>query len=200
MHIGSQITDMDVFEKLCKKMNTFQKWFEQKNINVEHINMGGGLAIDYEKPIENLISPFETYFETIHHNLEVRKGQKVHFEPGRTLVGQCGFLISRVLFVKKGKEKEFVILDAGMNDLIRPALYNVRHAIYNLTSESSKNKTYDVVGPVCESADRFDEAVKMKETSRGDLLVICSAGAYGQVMGMRYNQKELAQAYYSPDL
>lgn len=200
MHIGSQITEMKVFEELCAKMNTFQKWFEQRDINVEHINMGGGLAIDYEKPLENPISPFELYFETIHKNLEVRKGQKVHFEPGRTLVGQCGFLISRVLFVKKGKGKEFVILDSGMNDLIRPALYGARHVMYNLTSESSKRKTYDVVGPVCESSDRFDGAVKMPETVRGDLLAICSAGAYGQVMGMRYNQKELAQAYYSSEL
>ena len=195
MHIGSQITEMKVFEELCAKMNTFQKWFEQRDINVEHINMGGGLAIDYEKPLENPISPFELYFETIHKNLEVRKGQKVHFEPGRTLVGQCGFLISRVLFVKKGKGKEFVILDSGMNDLIRPALYGARHVMYNLTSESSKRKTYDVVGPVCESSDRFDGAVKIRKRYVGSFGHF-SAGAYGQVMA-GYNQKELAQAYYS---
>ncbi|MFA5497052.1 MAG: diaminopimelate decarboxylase [Bacteroidales bacterium] len=200
IHIGSQITDMDVFVKLCEKMNTFQKWFEQRNVNLEHINMGGGVAIDYENPLGNPISPFETYFETIHNNLEVRKGQKVHFEPGRSLVAQAGFLISSVLYVKKGQGKEFVILDAGMNDLIRPALYQAKHVMYNITSKSKRKKTYDVVGPVCESSDRFDEFAKLPITERGDLVAICSAGAYGQVMSMRYNQKELAQAYYSPEL
>ncbi|MFY9116659.1 MAG: diaminopimelate decarboxylase [Bacteroidales bacterium] len=200
VHVGSQITEMDVFVKLCEKMNAFQKWFERKNVTLEHINMGGGLAIDYEKPLENPISPFETYFETIHRHLEVRKGQKIHFEPGRTLVGQAGFLISSVLFVKKGQGKEFVIIDAGMNDLIRPALYQARHVIYNITSTAKRKKTYDVVGPVCESSDRFDESARLPVTERGDLLAICSAGAYGQVMSMRYNQKELAQAYYSSEL
>jgi len=199
-HIGSQVEDMQVFEKLCKKVNSYQKWFEQHDIHLEHINLGGGIAVDYENPIENPFSPFETYFETINSNLEVRKGQKVHFEPGRALIAQSGYLISRVLYVKIGRGKKFAILDAGMNDLIRPALYGANHAIFNITSASQKKEVYDVVGPVCESADRFGLAVKLPETGRGDLIAICSTGAYGQVMGMRYNQRELAQAYYSPDL
>jgi len=199
-HIGSQVTDMKVFEMLCDKVNYFQRWFEQKEIRLEHINLGGGVAVDYKNPLENLYSPFETYFETINRNLELRKGQKVHFEPGRALVAQCGFLISRVLYIKIGKGKKFAILDAGMNDLIRPALYGVQHAVCNFTSASEKSEVYDVVGPVCESADRFGLSVRLPETSRGDMVAICTAGAYGQVMSMRYNQRELAQAYYSPDL
>ena len=199
-HIGSQVTDMRVFEMLCDKVNYFQRWFEQRDIRLEHINLGGGVAVNYKNPLENLYSPFETYFEIINRNLELRKGQKVHFEPGRALVAQCGFLISRVLYVKVGKGKKFAILDAGMNDLIRPALYGARHAVCNFTSASEKTEVYDVVGPVCESADRFGLSVRLPETSRGDMVAICTAGAYGQVMSMRYNQRELAQAYYSPDL
>lgn len=199
-HIGSQITDMKVFEKLCDKVNGFQRWFGQRDICLEHINLGGGIAVDYQDPLGNPFSPFETYFQTIDGKLEIRKGQKVHFEPGRALVAQCGFLISRVLYIKAGKGKQFAILDAGMNDMIRPALYGASHAICNITSVSEKQEVYDVVGPVCESADRFGVAVTMPETDRGDLVAICSAGAYGQVMSMRYNQRDLAQAYYSPDL
>ena len=199
-HIGSQIEDLKVFEKLCSKVNSFQRWFEEQNIRLEHINLGGGIAIDYNDPFANPFSPFESYFKTINEKLEVRKGQKIHFEPGRALVAQAGYLISRVLYIKIGKGKKFAILDAGMNDLIRPALYGASHAIFNITSDSQKNEVYDVVGPVCESADRFGLAVKLPVTARGDLIAICSAGAYGQVMGMRYNQRELAPAYYSPDL
>jgi len=199
-HIGSQIEDLKVFEKLCSKVNSFQRWFEEQNIRLEHINLGGGIAIDYNDPFKNPFSPFESYFKTINEKLEVRKGQKIHFEPGRALVAQAGYLISRVLYIKIGKGKKFAILDAGMNDLIRPALYGASHAIFNITSDSQKNEVYDVVGPVCESADRFGLAVKLPVTARGDLIAICSAGAYGQVMGMRYNQRELAPAYYSPDL
>jgi len=199
-HIGSQIEDLKVFEKLCSKVNSFQHWFEERDIRLEHINLGGGIAIDYNDPFANPFSPFESYFKTINEKLEVRKGQKIHFEPGRALVAQAGYLISRVLYIKIGKGKKFAILDAGMNDLIRPALYDASHAIFNITSDSQKNEVYDVVGPVCESADRFGLAVKLPGTARGDLIAICSAGAYGQVMGMRYNQRELAPAYYSPDL
>ena len=199
-HIGSQIEDLKVFEKLCYKVNGYQRWFEERDIRLEHINLGGGIAVDYNDPFENPFSPFESFFQTVHGKLEARKGQKIHFEPGRALVAQSGYLISRVLYVKTGKGKKFAILDAGMNDLIRPALYGASHAIYNITTASQKKEVYDVVGPVCESADRFGLAVKLPETARGDLIAICSAGAYGQVMGMRYNQRELAPAYYSPEL
>ncbi|PKP38561.1 MAG: diaminopimelate decarboxylase [Bacteroidetes bacterium HGW-Bacteroidetes-14] len=195
-HVGSQITDLKVFAMLCKRVNEIQRWFEERGVKIENINLGGGLGIDYENPGENPVSDFKTYFEIVNKNLEVRPGQQVHFEPGRTIVAQCGTLVSRVLYVKIGKGKKFAILDAGMNDLIRPALYQAKHKIENLTSKGRKMR-YDVVGPICESSDRFGKNIILPATSRGDLIAIRSAGAYGQVMAMRYNQKELAPEYYS---
>ena len=194
-HIGSQITDIKVFELLADRVNTISGWFGERGIKIHSLNLGGGLGIDYTNPDMNPISDFKGYFATINERLNVEKGQEIHFEPGRTIVAQCGALISRVLYVKHGKGKKFVILDAGMNDLIRPALYQAHHKIENLTSESRMMK-YDVVGPVCESSDRFDKNVLLPETSRGDLIAIRSAGAYGQVMAMRYNQRDLAKEYY----
>lgn len=195
-HVGSQITDLNVFEMLAKRVNEIHRWFLEKGISIENLNLGGGLGIDYENPDANPISDFDKYFSIVNKNLEVRKGQQVHFEPGRTIVAQCGTLISRVLYVKIGKGKKFAILDAGMNDLVRPALYQAKHKIDNLTS-SGKSMKYDVVGPVCESSDRFGNNIILPETLRGDLVAIRSAGAYGQVMAMRYNQRELAPEYYS---
>lgn len=154
------------------------------------------MGIDYENPESNPISDFNTYFSIFNKGLEVRPGQNIHFEPGRTIVAQCGTLISRVLYVKFGRGKKFAILDAGMNDLIRPALYQAKHKIENLTSTGRIMK-YDVVGPVCESSDRFSKGTLLPETKRGDIMAIRSAGAYGQVMAMKYNQRDLAPEYYS---
>lgn len=198
-HVGSQITDMGVFKLLCTRVEELQKWFIDHDLKIENLNLGGGLGVDYANPNANPIADFDSYFDVISNNLIVRPGQTVHFEPGRAIVAQCGHLISRVLYVKIGKQKKFVILDAGMNDLIRPALYQAHHSIENLVSEKRKLR-YDVVGPVCESSDRFDGNVLLPQTQRGDLIAIHTAGAYGQVMSMRYNQKDLAKAYYSDEL
>ena len=198
-HVGSQITDMSVFPLLCRMVEQLQKWFIDRGIKIENLNLGGGLGIDYANPNENPIANFKDYFTLINKNLIVRPGQKVHFEPGRAIVGQCGHLISRVLYVKIGQKMKFVILDAGMNDLIRPALYQAHHAIENLVSDGKITK-YDVVGPVCESSDKFGHNILLPETHRGDFVALHSAGAYGQVMAMRYNQKDLAKAYYSDEL
>lgn len=204
-HIGSQITDLQVFETLCHRVNEMQRWFEDHDLPIEHISMGGGLGIDYTQPLEHPIAAFQDYFATFHKYLEVRKGQKVHFEPGRSLVGPCGFLIARVLFVKEGRGRRFVVLDAGMNDLIRPALYGAHHAILNLsavrrqTEGAQPQAVYDVVGPICESSDVFARRVRLPITQRGDVVAICAAGAYGQVMAMRYNQRDLAKDFYSTD-
>jgi diaminopimelate decarboxylase len=195
-HVGSQITDMKVFEMLAKRVNEIQRWFADKGVSIENLNLGGGLGIDYENPDSNPISDFDSYFRIINNGLEVKRGQNVHFEPGRTIVAQCGSLISSVLYVKIGKGRKFAILDAGMNDLIRPALYQAKHKIDNLTSKG-RNMRYDVVGPVCESSDRFAKNILLPETKRGDVIAIRSAGAYGQVMAMRYNQRDLAPEYYS---
>ncbi len=197
-HIGSQITDMNVFSLLCKSVEQLQCWFIERGIEIKNLNLGGGLGIDYQNPQENPIPNFKEYFAIIKKNLIVRPGQKIHFEPGRALVGQCGHLISKVLYVKNGKNKNFVILDAGMNNLIRPALYQAHHDIENLVSKG-KTEKYDIVGPVCESSDVFCKEASLAHTNRGDLIAIHSAGAYGQVMGMRYNLRDLAKAYYSDD-
>ena len=195
-HVGSQITDLSVFKLLCNRVHDLQKWFTDRGIEIENINLGGGLGIDYADPDGALIADFEGYFDVISKNLITLPQQKVHFEPGRALVAQCGTLISRVLYVKMGKGKKFAILDAGMNDLIRPALYQASHKIQNLTSQRRIMK-YDVVGPICESSDRFGKNIPLPETRRGDLIAIRSAGAYGQVMRMKYNQKDLAPEFYS---
>ncbi|MDD2594686.1 MAG: diaminopimelate decarboxylase [Bacteroidales bacterium] len=195
-HVGSQITDMSVFELTCRRVEELQKWFIDRNINIANINLGGGLGVDYINPNEHPIAPFEDYFSIINKNLVVRPGQRIHFEPGRAIVAQCGHLISRVLYVKVGKQKKFAILDAGMNDLIRPALYQAYHDIENITSAGRKMR-YDVVGPVCESSDRWGHNRMLSKTQRGDIISINTAGAYGQVMAMKYNQRDLAKAYYS---
>jgi diaminopimelate decarboxylase len=198
-HVGSQITELPVFSLLCRRVEELQQWFIEHQLPIRNINLGGGLGIDYQNPNGDPIARFEEYFALIHKNLVVRPGQHVHFEPGRALVGQCGHLISRVLYVKVGKEKKFAILDAGMNDLIRPALYQAYHDIENL-SYSGRKLRYDVVGPVCESSDCWGQKRMISRCQRGDLVAIHSAGAYGQVMAMRYNQKDLAKAVYSDDL
>jgi diaminopimelate decarboxylase len=198
-HVGSQITDLAVFKHTCKRVEELQKWFIDKGLFIKNINLGGGLGIDYDNPNDNSIAPLEEYFKIINDNLIVRPGQNVHFEPGRAIVGQCGHLISRVLYVKVGQRKKFAILDAGMNDLIRPALYQAHHAIENLTSTGRLLK-YDVVGPVCESSDSWGKNILLNTTKRGDLVALHSAGAYGQVMAMKYNQRDLAKAYYSDEL
>lgn len=198
-HIGSQITDMSVFKLLCDEANHILQWFSEHKIDIKNIDLGGGLGVDYDNPTENPIPDFENYFRIINDNLHVRPGQKVHLEPGRALVAQCGHLISKVLYVKVGKKKKFVIIDAGMNDLIRPALYQAHHCIENLTSDSEL-ENYEVVGPVCESSDVFSYDTKLNATKRGDIIAIHSTGAYGQVMAMKYNQRKIAKAYYSDDI
>ena len=198
-HVGSQITDLGVFKLLCEKVAELQQWFTDRDFFIPNLNLGGGLGVDYVNPNENPIANFKDYFEIINKNLVVKPGQNVHFEPGRAIVAQCGHLISRVLYVKIGQRKKFAILDAGMNDLIRPALYQAHHAIENLTSTKRKMR-YDIVGPVCESSDKFGTNIMLPQTQRGDLIAIHTAGAYGQVMGMKYNQRDLAKAYYSDEL
>ena len=195
-HIGSQILEMGPFRELCNRINGIQKDLEARKIAIRSINVGGGLGIDYIRPDDNPVPDFESYFGTFAKYLELREGQELHFELGRALVAQCGTLITKVSYVKEGQHKKFAIVDAGMNDLIRPALYQAYHKIENLSSDGPEDR-YDVVGPVCESSDCFGKEVQLPQTSRGDLLAIRSAGAYGQIMAMRYNLRDLAQAYYS---
>lgn len=201
-HIGSQITDLTAFRSLCLRANELQGWFVSRKIKLEHINVGGGLGVDYHEPDKKTVPDFAPYFKLFADFLEVRPGQKVHFELGRAIVAQCGSLISKVLFVKKGVNTNFVILDAGMTELIRPALYQSYHKIENLSARVQNKSTspgirYDVVGPICESSDCFGKAVMLPETKRGDLFAIRSTGAYGEVMASAYNLRDKAKAVYS---
>lgn len=199
-HIGSQILDMSDFRDLCLRINGFQDELDAEGIRVEHINLGGGLGVSYTDVDEHLVPDFGSFFSTIRQYLKVRAGQTLHFELGRSLVAQSGSLISRVLFVKKAVHKQFAILDAGMTDLIRPALYQAHHQIDNLTSEEKDTALYDVVGPICESTDVFAAGERLPLTRRGDLVAIRSAGAYGQSMASEYNLRPLAPAVFSDSL
>lgn len=198
-HIGSQITDFDVFKNLCIRVNEIQKYFIENKVLVDHINVGGGLGVDYEHP-DNLNFPdFDAFFRLFDRFIELLPGQKLHFELGRAMVAQSGDLISRVLFVKKGLHTNFAIIDAGMTELIRPALYQAYHKIENISSEEGI-EFYDVVGPICESSDTFGKTVQMTKSKRGDLITIRTSGAYGQVMSSQYNLRDLACAYYSDEI
>ena len=199
-HIGSQILEMDDFIALAHRINELQDRLEAQGIGpVQHINVGGGLGINYAQPNENPIPNFKAYFEVYEKYLKLRPGQELHFELGRAIVGQCGSLITKCLYVKQTEHKQFVIVDAGMTDLIRPALYNARHSIENLVSKEEV-QTYDVVGPICESSDVFAYDCQLPATKRGDLLAIRSAGAYGQIMASQYNCRPLPAGYLDKDL
>lgn len=198
-HIGSQILDMGDFVALCNRVNELQDKLEARRIRIEHVNVGGGLGIDYTHPNRQAIPGFAEYFKTYRDHLKLRSYQTLHFELGRSVVGQCGSLISKVLYVKQGANKQFAILDAGMTDLIRPALYQAYHKIENITSDEPV-QTYDVVGPICESSDVFGKAVDLNGVRRGDLIALRSAGAYGEIMASGYNCRELPQGYTSDEL
>lgn len=196
-HIGSQITNLDVFKNLCVRINEFAKWFEERGFLVKVLNVGGGLGIDYQNP-EQQIPDFVAYFKIFNDFLEKRPSQEVHFELGRAIVGQCSSLISKVLYVKNGKSKNFIILDAGMTELMRPALYQAYHQIENLSKQDGEASVkYDVVGPICESTDCFGKEVLLQETERGDLVAIRSTGAYGEVMSSHYNLRENVRVSFS---
>lgn len=195
-HIGSQILTMKPFRLLCDKVNELQDHFNGRGISFEMIDVGGGLGVDYDNPDEHPIADFKSFFDVFKHNLKLRHGQRLHFEFGRSVVAQCGTLVSRVLYIKDNGNKQFVILDAGMTDMIRPALYQAHHLIQNLTSESERWQSYDVVGPVCESSDVFGRDEQLPVTVRGDLIAIRSSGAYGESMASRYNMRELPRTVF----
>lgn len=194
-HVGSQVLSMEPYAHLCKRISEIEAQFPE--VFFEIINVGGGLGIDYDDPCGNSIPDFEAYFSTLHNSLELKPGQQLHCELGRSIVGQCGSLISRVVFVKNGTKKDFIILDAGMSELIRPALYKAHHVIQNLSApQDAPIRKYDVVGPICESSDVFASDELLAETHRGDLMAIRSAGAYGQTMASNYNLRKLKDTHY----
>ena len=198
-HIGSQILEMNDFVDLSIRINELQDRLNAQGIMVENINVGGGLGVDYADPDKNPIPDFKSYFDTYATYLKLRPGQHLHFELGRAVVCQCGSLVTRCLYVKKATHKQFVIVDAGMTDLIRPALYDAYHRIENITSTAAE-ETYDVVGPICESSDVFAKDYAMNGTKRGDIIVMRSAGAYGEIMASGYNCRPLPKGYVTEDL
>lgn len=197
-HVGSQIMDMNVFKSLCVKVNEWKTWFEERGTYIKVINVGGGLGVDYKAPDANPIPDFEAYFEVFDKFLERNSKQEVHFELGRALVAQCGSLISKVLYTKSGVKKHFLILDAGMTELMRPALYQAYHKIERIGEDKGEECiNYDVVGPICESSDCFGKEVELPPSKRGDMIAIRTAGAYGEVMASRYNLREEIRYVYS---
>lgn len=201
-HIGSQILEMDDFVALCHRINEIQERLEAAGFpTVSDINVGGGLGVDYQQPNEHPIPDFKAYFQAYKQNLKLRQGQQLHFELGRAIVCQCGTLLTRVLYIKSNPIKNFCIVDAGMTDLIRPALYGSYHHIENLSAQNpSDYVTYDVVGPICESSDVFIKNYGMPRTQRGDIIAIRSAGAYGEIMASGYNCRQLPKGYTTEDL
>ncbi|SEG21652.1 diaminopimelate decarboxylase [Parabacteroides chinchillae] len=198
-HIGSQITDISAFRGLVIRVNEIQEEFEARGIQIPNLNFGGGLGIDYYHPNHLPIPAFDNYFAVFKKLLQLRPGQQVHFEPGRSVVANCGTLISKVLYVKEGETKKFAILDAGFTELIRPAMYEAYHRIENISSDEEV-EIYDVVGPICESSDVFGKDIELNKAHRGDLIALRSAGAYGEVMASQYNCRQLPKAYYSDTL
>ncbi len=199
-HIGSQILDMEPFKQLCERINEILQRMAKLGALISIIDVGGGLGIDYDTPEANPIPNFADYFSVFKDYLEVKPEQTVHFEPGRSLVAQCGSLITRVVYVKEGTAKKFVIVDGGMNDLLRPALYQAHHKIENLTADTTVDDVYDVVGPVCESSDCFGTDERLPVTSRGDLIALRSAGAYGEAMASTYNCRQLPNSVFSNEI
>ena len=197
-HIGSQILDMGDFKALCNRINDLQSQLAKRNVFVQNINVGGGLGVSYDNPDREPIPDFKEYFNTYATHLRLREDQHLHFELGRSVVAQCGSLITRLLYVKQGSYKQFAIVDAGMTDLIRPALYQALHKIQNISS-NEPDETYDVVGPICESSDVFAKAIDLNKCHRGDLLAIRSAGAYGEIMASGYNCRLLPVGYISEE-
>ena len=198
-HIGSQILDMGDFQALCNRINDLQNQLEAHRIVVESINVGGGLGIDYQHPNRVPVPDFKAYFDTYAKRLRLRPGQTLHFELGRAVVAQMGTLIARALYIKVGAKKKFCIIDAGMTDLIRPALYQAYHKIENISSDGP-TEAYDVVGPICESSDVFAKQIDLNQASRGDLIAIRSAGAYGEIMASQYNCRQLPAGHTSDEL
>ena len=198
-HIGSQILEMDDFAALANRINEIQERLDKQGVTMKNINVGGGLGIDYQDPEGNTIPDFKSYFDTYSRLLKLRPGQQLHFELGRAIVGQCGVMVARTLYVKEATVKKFVIVDAGFTELIRPAFYGAYHKIANLNSNEEQEK-YDVVGPICESSDVFGKERMLAKTKRGDLIGFFSAGAYGEVMASQYNCRQLPRSYTDTQL
>lgn len=194
-HIGSQMLVMDSYRLLIDLVNRLNKELQLQGIRLQWINVGGGLGVDYDNPDAHPIADFGTYFATF-DAVELSDGQQLHFELGRSVVAQCGSLITRVIYIKESVTKTFAIIDAGFSDLIRPALYGASHRIDVLEGSQTPTAVYDIVGPICESTDCFARKISLPVLERGSLLAIRSAGAYGMSMASTYNMRRVPDAFY----
>ena len=182
VHIGSQILDYKPYEKMLSVINRI---IHKINYNFEFIDLGGGMGISYTYKDKKL--NYKKYSEIIKKFLKKHKS-KIIFEPGRSIIGDTGILISKIIYIKKNDSKNFIILNAAMNDLIRPALYGARHKILpSIKSKKKSNKTYEFVGPICESTDKFNTLKNFQELEEKDLIAICDVGAYGMSLSSNYN-------------
>ena len=182
VHIGSQILDHRPYEKMLKVLD---KIIIKSKYNFEIIDLGGGMGIDYDNNNKKL--NFKKYALCINKFLK-KHNSKILFEPGRSIIGNAGILISKIIYIKKGHKKDFIILDAAMNDLIRPALYNAKHKIIPAMKNQIKSKKiYEFVGPICESTDKFLTIKKFQKLKEKDLIIICDVGAYGMSLSSNYN-------------
>jgi len=182
VHIGSQILNNQPYEKMLKVVDRI---ILKSNYKFEFIDLGGGMGISYNKKVKNL--NYKKYAVAIKKNLK-KHNAKIIFEPGRSIIGNTAILISKIIYIKHGSNKNFVILDAGMNDLMRPALYGAEHQIIPENKKSAfAKKTYEFVGPICESTDRFLTAKKFQKLSEKDLVIISDVGAYGMSLSSNYN-------------
>ena len=182
VHIGSQILSYKPYEKMLK---TVDRIIKKINHKFDFIDLGGGMGISYEE--NNKILNYKIYNSLIEKFLK-NKNCKIIFEPGRSIIGNTGILISKIIYIKKNKNKNFVILDAGMNDLMRPALYGAKHRIIPLKKNNKTlNKTFEFVGPICESTDKFLTTKKFQNVKEGEFVIICDVGAYGMSLSSNYN-------------
>ena len=189
VHIGSQITDLEPFEAAFRLVAELVGSLRADGHNITRLDLGGGLGVPYEN--SNMPPPDPEAYGKMVARVTKGLGCTLSFEPGRLIAANAGVLVSRVIYVKHGEAKHFLIIDAGMNDLIRPAMYEAHHEIAAVQEPAvgSARPRYDVVGPVCETADLFASARPLPELKSGDLVAILSAGAYGAVMGSDYNAR-----------
>lgn len=188
VHIGSQLTSLAPFEEAYQRIAELVIELRADGHEINVVDVGGGLGITY---LDEVIPSKQTYADLVKAQLD-HLNCKIIIEPGRSLLGNAGILVSSVVFVKTGEERQFLILDAGMNDLIRPSMYEAYHQIIAVNKADNALKTYDVVGPVCETGDTFAKARQVHESNAGDLIAIMSSGAYGSVMSSSYNTRMLA--------
>jgi len=187
VHIGSQILDNKPYEKMLK---TIINVIKKTNFSFEYIDLGGGMGIDYENKNRRL--NFKRYSSDIKRLINL-VDSKIIFEPGRSIIGNVGILISKIIYIKKGFKKDFIILDAAMNDLMRPALYNAKHRILPVNKKNIKTRrVYEFVGPICESTDKFLTVKGFQRMRENELILFCDTGAYGMSLSSNYNLRPKA--------